>query len=77
MERGTLGESRDAYGNETIADMELLRLAMPRRVFTLSQIDYAIDRVTWPVSYTHLDVYKRQLFASPIYRVIMKEGIPV
>lgn len=47
MERGTLGESRDAYGNETIADMELLRLAMPRRVFTLSQIDYAIDRVTW------------------------------
>ncbi len=47
MERGTLSESRDADGNETLAEMELLRLAMPRRVFTLSQIDYAIDRVTW------------------------------
>ncbi|NLV75217.1 MAG: tryptophanase [Chloroflexi bacterium] len=47
MERGTLSESRDADGNEKIAEMELLRLAIPRRVFTMSQIDYAIDRVTW------------------------------
>ncbi|NMA17775.1 MAG: tryptophanase [Clostridiaceae bacterium] len=47
MERGTLSENRDDDGNEKIAEMELLRLAMPRRVFTLSQIDYAIDRVTW------------------------------
>ncbi len=47
MERGTLSENRDADGNEIIAEMELLRLAMPRRVFTMSQIDYAIDRVTW------------------------------
>ena len=27
--------------------MELLRLALPRRVFTLSQIKYAVDRITW------------------------------
>jgi tryptophanase len=27
--------------------MELLRLALSRRVFTLSQIKYAIDRITW------------------------------
>jgi tryptophanase len=27
--------------------MELLRLAMPRRVFTLSQVEYAIDRIAW------------------------------
>ena len=47
MERGTLSESRDAEGNETIAKMELLRLAVPRRVFTMSQIGYTIDRVTW------------------------------
>jgi tryptophanase len=47
MERGTLSEQRDAEGNETFANMELLRLAMPRRVFTLSQVKYAIDRIVW------------------------------
>lgn len=47
MERGTLSEQRNPDGNEKLADMELLRLAMPRRVFTLSQIRYAIDRIVW------------------------------
>lgn len=47
MERGTLSEQRDAEGNETFANMELLRLAMPRRVFTLSQVKYAVDRIAW------------------------------
>lgn len=47
MERGTLSEQRDEEGNETFANMELLRLAMPRRVFTLSQVKYAIDRIVW------------------------------
>lgn len=47
MERGTLSEQRDEEGNETYAHMELLRLAMPRRVFTLSQVKYAIDRLVW------------------------------
>jgi tryptophanase len=47
MERGTLSEQRDQNGNETLANMELLRLAVPRRVFTLSQIKYAIDRIGW------------------------------
>ena len=47
MERGTLSEQRDADGHETLANMELLRLALPRRVFTLSQVNYAIDRIAW------------------------------
>ncbi|OIJ12929.1 tryptophanase [Anaerobacillus arseniciselenatis] len=47
MERGTLSEQRDEDGIEELAHMELVRLAMPRRVFTLSQIKYAIDRITW------------------------------
>jgi len=47
MERGTLSEQRDDDGNETFAKMELLRLALPRRVFTLSQVKYAIDRISW------------------------------
>ncbi len=47
MERGTMSEARDAEGVEPLADMELVRLAMPRRVFTLSQVNYAIDRLDW------------------------------
>ncbi len=47
MERGTLSEQRDENGNETFASMELLRLALPRRVFTLSQVKYTIDRIEW------------------------------
>ncbi len=47
MERGTLSEQRDENGNEILSNMELLRLAMPRRVFTLSQVKYAIDRIGW------------------------------
>ncbi|HOV25388.1 MAG TPA: tryptophanase [Pseudobacteroides sp.] len=47
MERGTISEQRDENGNEHFSNMELLRLAMPRRVFTLSQVNYAIDRIKW------------------------------
>jgi tryptophanase len=47
MERGTISSVRDANGNDVLADIELLRLAMPRRVFTLSQVKYAIDRLNW------------------------------
>jgi len=47
MERGTLSEEREPDGTEKLADMELLRLALPRRVFTLSQVEYAVDRVCW------------------------------
>ncbi len=47
MERGTISEQRGEDGSETFANMELLRLAVPRRVFTLSQLKYAIDRIVW------------------------------
>ena len=40
MERGTLSEERNADGSERFASMELVRLAFPRRVFTLSQTEY-------------------------------------
>lgn len=47
MERGTLSEQRNPDGSEKFADLELVRLAMPRRVFTLSQVKYCADRVKW------------------------------
>jgi tryptophanase len=47
MERGTISEQRNPDGSERLAEIELLRLALPRRVFTLSQVKYAIDRILW------------------------------
>lgn len=47
MERGTISSIRDEAGNDILADVELLRLAFPRRVFTLSQTMFMIDRVKW------------------------------
>jgi len=47
MERGTISEQRNPDGSEPLANMELVRLALPRRVFTLSQVNYAIDRINW------------------------------
>ncbi|MBR0575120.1 tryptophanase [Proteiniclasticum sp. BAD-10] len=54
MERGTLSEQRDAEGREVFSSMELLRLAIPRRVFTLSQVKFVIDRVQWLHANRHL-----------------------
>ena len=54
MERGTLSEERNADGSERMASMELVRLAFPRRVFTLSQTEYVIDRVKWLYDHRHL-----------------------
>lgn len=47
MERGTISMDRDENGNDVPSEVELLRLALPRRVFTLSQIKYVEDRVAW------------------------------
>ncbi|WP_088654592.1 tryptophanase [Geofilum rhodophaeum] len=47
MERGTISSVRLENGEDLLADMELLRLAFPRRVFTLSQTKFLIDRIHW------------------------------
>ena len=62
MERGTISMDRDADGNEVYADLELARLAVPRRVYTLSHIEYAVDRLTW--LYKHRDLVKGLKFVE-------------
>jgi tyrosine phenol-lyase len=47
MERGTISSVRLPDGSDLPADIELMRLAFPRRVFTLSQVEYVIDRLAW------------------------------
>ena len=47
MERGVISEQRNEDGTENYPKMELVRIALPRRVYTLSQITYVIDRIKW------------------------------
>ena len=47
MERGTISMDRDAEGRDVLSDLELVRLAIPRRVFTMSHFEYAADRLKW------------------------------
>lgn len=47
MERGTISMDRDEQGNDVPSEVELLRLAFPRRVFTLSQVKFVEDRIKW------------------------------
>lgn len=71
MERGSLSNQRDPEGNETYADMELLRLAVPRRVFTLSQIKYVIDRLSWLYENRKLIGGLKFTYEPPVLRFFM------
>jgi tyrosine phenol-lyase len=47
MERGTVSMDRDEKGNDVFSDMELCRLAVPRRVYSMAHMDYVVDRLAW------------------------------
>jgi tryptophanase len=47
VERGSMSEDRDRSGKEVTARMELVRIAIPRRTYTLGHIEYVADRLAW------------------------------
>jgi len=56
MERGTISMDRDEKGNDVPSDLELCRMAVPRRVYTMAHIDYVVDRLAWLLE--HRDLIK-------------------
>jgi len=68
MERGTISMDRDQDGNEVYSDLELARLAVPRRVYTMSHIEYVVDRIKW--LHQHRDKVKGLRFVEepPVLR---------
>ena len=77
MERGTLSSVRDQNGNDILADIELLRLAVPRRVFTLSQLKYVVDRVQWLWENRHLIGGLTFSYEPAVLRFFMGELQPI
>jgi len=77
MERGSISNQRDEEGNETYADMELLRLAVPRRVFTLSQIKYVLDRLHWLFDNRELIGGLKFVYEPTVLRFFMGKLAPV
>jgi tryptophanase len=47
MERGSVSMDRDEQGRDVPSDLELVRLAVPRRVYTMSHYQYVADRLEW------------------------------
>lgn len=52
MERGNISAGRDTEGNEYFPALELVRLTIPRRVYTYAHLEYVADAV--------IDTYKRR-----------------
>lgn len=77
MERGTISSVRDADGNDVMADVELLRLAFPRRVFTLSQVKYAEDRIKWLYENRHLVGGLEWIEEPPVLRFFVGKLKPI
>lgn len=77
MERGTMSSVREESGKEILADAELLRLALPRRVFTLSQIQYAMDRLEWLFDNRKLIGGLHFTYEPPVLRFFMGSLEPV
>lgn len=71
MERGALSMDRDKSGREVYPDLELVRIAFPRRTYLRSHVDYLVDRLTW--LYEHRDIVEglRWVYEPPVLRFFL------
>jgi tryptophanase len=77
MERGTISTDRDQEGKEVMSDLELTRMAVPRRVYTMSHIEYVVDRLKW--LHAHRDLVKGLKFIEepPVLRFFFGKLAPL
>jgi len=71
MERGTISMDRDKDGKEVMADLELCRLAIPRRVYSMSHIEFAIDRINWLYQHRNLVKGLKFTYEPPVLRFFL------
>jgi tyrosine phenol-lyase len=71
MERGTISMERDKDGKEVFADLELCRIALPRRVYSMSHIEYAVDRINWLYKHRNQIGGLKFVFEPPVLRFFL------
>jgi tryptophanase len=71
MERGTISMDRDEQGNDVFADVELCRMAVPRRTYTMSHIDYVVDRLEWLYKHRHMIGGLKFIEEPPVLRFFL------
>jgi tyrosine phenol-lyase len=77
MERGTVSMDRDQNGNEVASDMELARLAVPRRVYSVSHMEYVADRLGWLLENRNLVKGLRFIEEPPVLRFFFGKMEPL
>ncbi len=77
MERGTISTDRDKDGNEVAADLELARLAVPRRVYSVAHMDYVADRLAWLYKHRDLVGGLRFIEEPPVLRFFIGKLEPI
>jgi tryptophanase len=78
MERGTLSNDRDIHMHEEIpADLELGRLAVPRRVHTMSHCMYIADRLEWLMKHRDLVGGLKFCEEPPVLRFFIGKLAPI
>jgi tryptophanase len=68
MERGTVSMDRDKDGKDVFSDIELARLALPRRVYSMAHIDYVVDRLKWLYAHRNLVAGLKFVEEPPVLR---------
>jgi len=77
MERGTVSVDRAPDGTERMSELELCRLACPRRVYTQSHLEYAIDRLTWLYKNRKLIKGLKFTYEPPVLRFFLGRLAPI
>jgi tryptophanase len=77
MERGTVSMDRDQDGKELASDLELVRFAVPRRVYSLSHIEYAVDRIRWLYDHRELIGGLKFVEEPPVLRFFLGRMAPL
>ncbi len=77
MERGIISAGRDQEGNHRYPKLELVRLTIPRRVYTYAHLDVVVDAVV--ELYKHRDSVKglRFVYEPPVLRFFTARFEPI